>query len=196
MKKLTAILLCMALLLTLTGCLGTGEVDTPATVSDGTAWDSTWTNIGGFLGLEAPAGDFESFDTNGSLSGMEMYYASWVLGEPTPIDDDTSAYDAQIYFLLQSMESQAAAADALTEWRGNITGDFAITGERTITAAGQEFTLVLYTCTGENDHYGSGAVALGQWGSRAILVDMAAVDGLGLEPESILISFLEGFHYA
>ena len=196
MKKLIAITMSLVLLVSLTGCLGTGEVDTPATAADGTAWDSSWQNIGGFLGLEAPGGDFELFDSNGTLQSMEMYYATWVVGDPTPIDDDTSAYDCQLYFLLQSLESDADAAEELTTWRSSFTGDFAITEERTVTAAGQEFALVFYTCTAADAHYECGVTALTQWGSRAILVDLARIPGLDVDLEKTMLTFLEGFHYA
>ncbi len=196
MKKLLAICLILTVALTLGGCLGDGSVRNPETVADGTPWDSAWATIGGRIGIEQPAKPFRLFDSNGDLPSMEMYYASWVCGEVTQLDEDNAAYDGQIYLLAENCGDSATAADTMQLWREQMGEDFAITGEDTVTAAGVEFTLVRYDCVAEDAHFDYGITAMGVWKELGILVDIARVEGLELDLEQTMTDFLEGFHYA
>ncbi len=193
MKRILA--LCLCLMVTLTGCLGNGTIDNPETMSDGTPWNRAWTGLGGRLGVEQPGLPFALFDTNGDLPDMEMYYASWVCGEVTKVDDDTSAYDGQIYLLTETCGTAATAADTMQLWREQIDeNDFQITQERTFTAGGVEFTLVSYDCP--QGHFAQGITALGVWKDLGILVDAAKTAELDLDLTKTMEAFLEGFHYA
>ncbi len=194
MKKFLAICLILTLALTLGGCLGDGTIDNPETVADGTPWNNAWASIGGRIGIEYPGLPFELFDTNGDLPDMEMYYASWVCGQVTKIDEETSAYDAQIYLLAECCGDAATAADTMALWREQMDEGFEITRERTFTAAGVEFTLVYYNCP--DSHFAQGITAMGVWKDMGILVDAARVAELDLDLEQTMEQFLNGFHYA
>ncbi len=194
MKRFLVLL--VVLCLTLTGCLGDGTIDPPETVADGTPWDDSWTSIGGRFGVAQPPEDFRLLDTNGDLPDMEMYYASWVWGQVTRLDEETTAYDGQLYLLAEECGDSATAADTMLLWREQLGEDFAITQERTVTAQGVEFTLVFYDCLAEDAHFATGITAMGVWKDMGILVDTARVEGLALDLEQTLLDFLNGFHYA
>ncbi len=195
MKKCTVLALILALAISLTGCLGDGSVKNPDSLPDGTPWNDSWETIGGRIGIDQPGEPFHRFDSNGDLPGMEMYYASWVCGEVTNIDEDTSAYDGQIYFMAEACGDPATAADTMDLWRDQVADNFTVTGERTFTARGVEFTLLSYDC-GPGEHFQRGITALGVWKDLGLLVEVAAVPGLELDLEGTLERFLEGFHYA
>lgn len=196
MKKLIAICLIFALTLSLSGCLGDGSIENPRTAADGTPWDDSWTSIGGRIGIEQPGGDFGLLDSNGTLKSMEMYYATWVCGDPVEQDEDTLVYDGQIYLLAEDCGSASVAADTMALWREQIGADFTVTEERTVTAAGVEFTLVFYDCLAEDSHFSRGVTAMGVWQDMGLLVDMACVGEMDLDLAKTIEDFLNGFHYA
>lgn len=195
MKKKLVIVLCLVLMLTLGGCLGDGSAENPDTAADGTPWSEDWTSLGGILGLEQPGGGFALLDTNGDLANMEMYYATWVIGEPIPVDDESSVYDAQLYMLVEDCGSATVAADTMALWKEQFGDEILVTETRTVTAAGQEFELVFYDCP-EGEHFESGITAIGVWGRYGILVDLASTQNVELALEDVMTAFLEGFHYS
>lgn len=196
MKKYIAIILTIALMVTLTGCLGDGTVKLPDKMSDGASWDPAWTGLGDQIGVEQPGHDFVLLTTNGSLEGAEIYYATWIGGKETKLDKDTFVYESQLYLMAEPCGLTSEAEDTLALWKEQLGGDFAITEETTITAAGVEYTLYFYECLTEDSHYTQGVMALGVHSANAIVVDLAKVDGYNLELGEFLEEFLSGFHFA
>lgn len=195
MKKKLVIVLCLVLIMTFSGCLGDGSAETPEAAADGTPWSEEWTSLGSLMGMEQPLGGLELLDTNGDLADMEMYYATWVAGEPIPVDEESSVYDAQLYMLVEDCGSEDVAADTMALWKEQFGEEILVTETRTITAAGQEFELILYNCP-EGEHFENGITAMGVWGRYGILVDLASTENVELALEEIMTAFLNGIHYA
>lgn len=196
MKKCIAMLLTIVLMVSLCGCLGDGSIRLPDKMSDGTAWDPSWTPLGNRIGVEQPGGDFLLLTSNGKLDGADIYYATWIGGEETKVDKDTYVYDAQIYLMAEPCTLATDAEDTLQLWREQIGDEFAITEEKQITAAGVDFTLIFYDCLAEDSHYAQGVMALGLRDATAIIADLAKVADYELELGSFMEQFLGGFHYA
>lgn len=196
MKKIICIILCAALMLTLTGCLGDGSVKTPAVMSDGTRWDSGWTGMGGYLGVEQPEGDFLLLTSNGDLDGVDLYYATWIAGSETKLPDNSYAYDCQLYLMTEDCGVSEDAMDTLALWREQLGGDFSVTEEREFSAGGVDFTLVFYDCLGTDAHFASGVIAMGVWKSVVIVADLGKTEGFDLDLTAVMEDFLKGFHYA
>lgn len=190
MKKYLTIILAVAL--TLTGCAGTAKL--PEQMSDGTAWDYDWVGLGGRIGVEKPGEAFKLLTTNGTQKDADIYYATWIAGAEHDLGDDTYAYDCQLYLMAEDCTISTDAEETLALWRDQIGGNFAVTAEQTITAAGVEYALISYDC--EDSHFAAGATALGVWNATAIVVDLGIVAGYDLDPAEFLTEFLQGFHYA
>ena len=195
MKKCIAIILTIALMVSLTGCLGDGSVRLPDKMADGTPWDNSWTGLCGRIGVEQPGGGFLLLTTNGSLEGADLYYATWIGGTETKLDKDTYVYDAQLYLMAEPCTISTDAEDTLSLWREQIGDDFAVTEEKQITAAGVDYTLVFYDCLAEDSHYSQGVMALGVWNATAIVADLGKVAGYDLELGEFMEAFLSGFHF-
>ena len=196
MKKCIAMFLTIALMVSLTGCLGDGSVRVPDKMADGTPWDPTWTGLGGRIGVEQPGEGFLLLTTNGSLDKADIYYATWIGGEETEVEPDTYVYDAQLYLMAEPCNLTADAEDTLSLWREQIGDDFAITEETQITAAGVDYTLLFYDCLNADSHYDCGVMALGVRNATAIVADLGKVEGYDLELGEFLEQFLSGFHFA
>ena len=82
MKRFIVCLLTLCLLLT--GCTKT----TPEQAADGTAWNESWTTLGGVLGVEEPGHDLTLQDNKDALSITDMYLASWTIGEGEPYTNE------------------------------------------------------------------------------------------------------------
>lgn len=195
-KQRIVLILALTLVLALSGCMGSGMIKNPDTMADGTKWDSSWTNVGGRLGVEPPGGDFLLLTSNGRLEDMALYYATWVCGEEQKVAKDTYVYDGQIYLMTESCGTAEAAAETLAEWREKLNGDFSITDERSFTAGDVTFTLVFYDCLAEDSHFSRGVTALGVRGDLVIVTDIGCVEGLELDLSATVEAFLEGIHYA
>lgn len=196
MKKLTAIILCAALMLTLTGCLGDGSVKKPSVMADGTRWDNSWTGMGGYLGVEQPEGDFLQLTSNGDLDGVDLHYATWIAGEETELEDGAYAYDCQLYLMTEDCGISEDAMDTLQLWREQIGEGFSVTEERTFSANGVDFTLVFYDCLEADSHFASGVTAMGVWKSIVIVADLGKTADFDLDLAATIEDFLNGFHYA
>ena len=193
MKRILAFFLTLAVLTGLTGCAGAARL--PARMSDGTPWDHDWVGLGGRIGVEEPGHGLQLLTTNGTQRDAALYYATWIAGEETDLGD-AYAYDCQLYLMTEDCTISTDAEDTLALWREQIDGDFAVTGETSITAAGVEYTLISYDCMAEGSHFASGVTALGVWGATAIVADLGIVEGYDLDPVEFLTAFLGGFHYA
>lgn len=196
MKKIICIILCAALMLTLTGCLGDGSVKNPSVMSDGTSWDGSWTGMGGYLGVEQPEGDFLLLTTNGDLDGVDLHYATWIGGGETELSDGSYVYDCQLYLMTEECGISEDAMDTMQLWREQIGAGFSVTEERTVTANGVDFTLVFYDCLEEDSHFASGVTAMGVWKSIVIVADLGKVEDYDLDLAAVIEDFLSGFHYA
>lgn len=193
MKKI--ILLTLVLALMLSGCMG-GLIPNPDTMADGTAWDDSWTNMAGRLGVEQPGGDFRLLTTNGTLEGLQVQYATWVCGEETEVDKDTYVYDGQIYLMTEVCGTADQAEQTRKEWQEKFGGDLQITSREQITVDGAEYELLHYDCLAADSHFARGVTALWTYGDMMLVVDIACAEGLDLDLRGTMEQFIRGIHYA
>lgn len=192
-RKLIPLILALALVLC--GCTG-GMIDNPKTVDGGTAWDESWTNLGGLVGVEQPGGAFELLTGNGRLEGMTIHYATWVCGEETRIEDDHSVFEGQIYLMTESCGSAETAAETLGQWYAQFGTGLQVTRREQVTVDGTGYELLYYDCTEADSHFSRGVAALWQRGSLVLVVDIAAAASLDLDLTAAMENFLDGIHYA
>ncbi len=114
MKRFIVCLLTLCLLLT--GCTKT----TPEQAADGTAWNESWTTLGGVLEVEEPGHDLTLQDNKDALSITDMYLASWTIGEGEPYTnedgDEVVLYPARLDVLVYGCKDADAAQQALEDW--------------------------------------------------------------------------------
>lgn len=193
MNKLAPVFL--ALCLCLSGC---GQ-NIPAAAADGAPWDESWVSVGGILGVDTPEG-LDPRENSGALAASGMYYATWSAGEAVPYtnEDGESAelYDAQVYLLLAGYSAAGRAEETAAEWLAMASERYDVQGISMETYNGQTFTVAVYTLRSETNPYARGASAFGVYRNYAISAELTCRAGFEGEPQAILASFLESWHYA
>ena len=193
MKKRGIFALILALSLMLTGCMSGGMIRPPETLADGTPWNGEWVNMAGRVGVDRPEG-FELLTTNGTLEGLTIHYAAWVMGQETELEDDTYIYEGQVYLMTELCESEEAARATVQEWYGQFGSSLTVTDRESVTVEGQEFELLSYDCA--DSHFARGITAIWRYGDMVLVADIACADTLDLDLRSTMTAFLAGFHYA
>ena len=129
-----------------------------------------------------------------------MYYATWSMGEAETIvngdGDEAQVYDAQIYLLLAGYDSTGKAEDAAAEWLSMASERYAVEVSGEEAHNGQDFTVMAYTYTSEENPYARGASAFGVYGNYAVSVELSCQEGFDGNAPDILANFLEHCHYA
>lgn len=191
MKKLFALLLSLLFTLSLTGCY-----ESPAAAADGTPWNESWELIGTVMGVEAPGNGLALMDNNGALAAMDMFYATWTIGEPVTIlnedGDEAQVYDAQLYLLADGNQTPEEAAQTIESWISR----YNVHDTRSVTCNGQDYTLVTYYFTSETNPYAGGISAFGVYETYAIAAELVCDADYQGDLTLILTEFLEGCHYA
>lgn len=195
MKRCLCLFVSLCLLIAVCGCS-----KKPTVTADGNDWDENWTLVGPTLGIEQPGNGLTLLDNKDALAVSDLYYAAWTIGDKTDYvnaDGETvDLYDAQLYVLLQDGKNEADAEQKITDWQSAEQQTYTITETKTVTCAGQSFTVLLYNGTGEDNPYQFGASAFCVYQNHAINVELACQDGFDGDPLTILTEFLDGFHYA
>lgn len=193
-RRLCSVLLCGILLLTLTGCRASAK----KTIS-GEDWDESWMRIGRVLGVEAPA-HFELINDNDALSVSDIYYTEWACGKPlefTNGDGETAfVYDAQLYLLLRETTTLELAESSAEEWKKLTEKNYDITENFTKEYSGLEFSVYKYNTVSEDNPYSGGVSAFGVWEHGAVSVELIFKESFSDDPDELLSTFLNGFHYA
>lgn len=196
MKKrvLSTILLC-AVLICLAGC-GPKE---PAMAADGTPWNKDWTLVGLTLGVEEPGHGLTIRDNNDILAAVQMFYATWSIGEAESYTnkdgDETDLYDAHLYLLLEGCGTADDAQLSVEDWMDMALERYTILDTRQETYNGQDFTVIAYTLESETNPYARGVSAFGAYGEWAINVELTCREGFQEDLNTILADFLSGCHY-
>ena len=194
MKKFTVYLLALCLLLP--GC----SKSAPEKAADGTAWNESWTTLGGVLGVEKPGHDLELRDNNEALSAADMYLASWTIGEGAPYvnedGDEVVLYPARLDVLVYGRKDADSAQQALEDWTARQAATYDIADSRKQTCNGQDYTVSAYACKSETNPYGRGVSAFGVYGDCAISAELNCLDSFPEDEAAILTDFLDGCHYA
>ncbi len=194
MKKLLCLVLAV-LPLCLSGCS-----HYPKRAADGTDWNQEWTLLGSALGVEEPGDDLTLLENNSVLTGDDLYYATWVVGEPAPYtnedEKEVDLYDAQLYLLLCGCADAGYARETMEDWMQREQETYTVSETRTETCNGQEYTILIYECGSETNPYSRGASAFATCGNYAVSAEFACREGYDREASEVLMRFLEGCHYS
>ena len=194
MRRIAAALMLCALL-ALTGC---GKA-APPTAADGATWSEDWVTLGNVLGVDTPEG-LTSRENSDVLSTKGMYYAAWSVGEGEPYTnaegEAAQLYDAQVYLLLAGYGSTEQAEETANEWLSMGYAQYAVDAEAVETCNGQEFTVLTYTYTSEDNPYDWGVSAFGTYGNYAVSVELSCREQFEGNALEVLQDFLDHIHYA
>ncbi len=190
--------LCLFLSLLLLGLCGCARY--PDRAADGTKWDKDWTTLGSALGVEEPGDELVLLNNNSILTGDDLYYAAWAVGEPTAyVNEDgkeVDLYTAQLYLLLCGNADSSYAQQTLEDWIERERETYTVTETRTETRNGQEYTLLIYECISQTNPYSRGASAFTTYGNYAVSAELACQEGYPGQASEVLLRFLDGCHYS
>lgn len=187
--------------LLLTGLLGlSGCSSYPEQAADGTPWDPDWTMLGSVLGAEEPGNGFSLLENYSVLTGEDIYYATWVAGEPSAYTnedgEDVDVYDAQLYLLAVGCADESYALQNQEDWIARQQETYTVTETWSETRNGQEYTLLAYECGSETNPYQRGVSAFTVYGNYAISAELACRAEFTGQEREILLQFLDGCHYS
>lgn len=193
MKK--SLLFCiLPLCFFLTAC-GTAKI--PEKTASGETWNSNWTTVGNFLGVEVPE-NFKEIRNEGVVTSAQTSYIVWAKGNEQTYknleENEVKTYDAQIHLLIMEGQSDAEAMKYTAEWDKIAAERYSYSKEWTEDFNEHSFSLTEYEFPEDGGPHTLGASATGINGTFAIHVDVTALDGE--DPAEILTGFLAGLHYA
>lgn len=196
MKKLIAIVLVFACLLSLTGCSG----GYPEEAVDGTAWDKNWTILGSTLGIENPGHGLTLLENPVVLTGDDTHYATWTIGEPTSYVNedgkDTDLYEAELYLLLYGCADEDNAAQAVADWMKREEDSYNVSETKQISCNGQDYSFLIYTTSSETNPYSRGVSAFAVHETYAVSAELTCTENFDGNELEILTDFLNGCHYS
>lgn len=184
-----------ALCLLLTGCAKAA----PEQAADGTAWNESWTTLGGVLGVEEPGHELTLQDNKDALSIADLYLASWTIGEGAPYTnedgDEVVLYPARLDVLVYGRKDSASAQQAVEEWTERQAETYDVTDSEEQSYNGQDYTVFAYTCKSGANPYARGVSAFGVYQDYAVSVELNCLDSFSGVEHTILTDFLNGCHY-
>lgn len=193
--KYSVTLLLMACLLGLSGCS-----QYPDQAVDGTPWDANWTMLGSVVGAEEPGNGFSLLENYSVLTGEDIYYATWIAGEPADYTnedgEEVKVYDAQLYVLAVGCADEIHARQNQEEWIARQQQTYTVTETWIETRNGQEYTLMAYECGSETNPYDRGISAFTVYGTYAVSAELTCQDDFTGQEQEILLQFLDGCHYS
>ena len=197
MKRFGVLCLFMAVCLGLAGC--SVPTQPPQTAVDGTPWSEDWETVGGAIGVETPEA-FTLLQNSDTIAANQMAYAAWSMCEEEPYttkdDEETTLYDAHLYILLARTESSGKAAETLAEWMGIGEGMYVLESNTQERYGGQDFTVITYSYSSEENPYSAGASAFCTFANYAVSVEITCRGEAADDPKALLVEFLQHLHYA
>lgn len=155
--------------------------------------------VGSTLVAPAPQDDFVLLDNKDILSANGLYYASWVNGDAQPYENSegktVDLYDAQLTLVVQENKTEDKAASAVEGWQTLAQQNYDISDTQTLTAAGQEYTVIQFTYQDESNPYASGVAAFAQRGTSAIEWELSCQDSYSGDALKVLTDFLNSCTY-
>lgn len=192
-NKITALATCLFLSFTLTGCSSP-----PDKAIDGQTWQESWTQIGNFMGADAPE-PLTLLDNKETLAADGLYYAAWATGDSVPYENDdgeiVDLYDAQLYLLASETNDEKSAEKNYQTWLSAAKNNYDVLAVEDITCNGQSYTFITYNCIGDNSPYDHGVSAIGVHGAHAVCAELTCVEGYEENLTSLLKKFLDNCHY-
>ena len=155
--------------------------------------------VGKTLVAPAPPEGFTLLDNKDILAANGLYYASWVNGEPQPYENSdgktVDLYDAQLTLVVQENKTEEKAASAVSGWQELAQQNYDISDTQTLTAGGQEYTVIQFAYQDESNPYAFGVAAFGQKGTSAIEWELSCQESYTGDALAVLTEFLNGCTY-
>ena len=149
----------LCIMLTLTGCSSSSASAENTTAASG---DVT---IGNFLSIQNIDSRLTLLNNLDTLSADGLYYASWVIGNVQPYEnndgDTIDLYDASLYLLSGEFKNTQYAQENLDSWLAAEKENYEVLTEEEITCNGQTYSLITYNSTHEDNPYARGISAFG-----------------------------------
>ncbi len=117
-------------------------------------------------------------------------------GRATKDGEKATLYDAQLYVLLASCENEEKAEQTLAEWRTIGEEMYILASNEQEHYGGQEFTVITYSYSSEENPYTAGASAFCVFKNYAVSVEITCRGEAAGSPKTLLADFLEHCHYA
>ncbi len=183
---------CLTLIPLLTGCAARDDK------GQHPGWSDDWLRIHRDMAVEHPTG-FKLDEISSAMTGNGMFYATWTTGEGRTITNaqgaEATAYDAQIYLLAKGNETAEKAEVELSAWMEREKSFYETDESYAFTAAGQSFWILRLRKALPDNPYRSGIAAFAVHGTDTISIELLCTDSWTGDAESILQSFLSGFHF-
>lgn len=104
-------------------------------------------------------------------------------------------YDAQLTLVVQENKTEDKAASAVEGWQTLAQQNYDISDTQTLTAAGQEYTVIQFTYQDESNPYATGVAAFGQKGTSAIEWELSCQESYTGDALAVLTDFLNSCTY-
>ena len=104
-------------------------------------------------------------------------------------------YDAQLTLVVQENKTEDKAASAVEGWQTLAQQNYDISDTQTLTAAGQEYTVIQFTYQDESNPYATGVAAFAQRGTSAIEWELSCQESYTGDALAVLTEFLNGCTY-
>lgn len=188
LKHLVSLLL-TALTLTLTGCTA------PALEPDIVREDESGAlEVGTALTIRNTDDRLELLDNKTALAADGLYYATWVSGNSTPYENSdgetVDLYDAQLYLLLSEGKSVDAASESIDSWLNAARTNYDVSEEESIDIDNTTYTLLTYTCQGDENPFSHGISAFALSENNAVCIELTCTEDFPDDLRSILTDFL------
>lgn len=136
---------------------------------------------------------------NSTLAADGLFYVSWGLGEHEPFknsDGETvDLYDANLYLLLGESKTSASAQENTALWFDAADANYDIVNTEEISCNGQDYTLITYNLTGEENPYSRGMSVFATPGTASVCVELTCRENFTDDLKTILTDFLENCTY-
>lgn len=155
--------------------------------------------LGSSLEVENTDDRLVLIDNNSMLAADGLYYASWGMGDKESYEnsegDMVDLYDAGLYLLLGESRDSKSAQDNRDKWLKAARSSYEILEEETISCNGQEYTLLTYNYTNEDNPYKHGISAFSVCNNSAVCVEFTYREHFKDDPKNILTVFLDHCTY-
>lgn len=193
-NKIITLSACLLLFLSLIGCSSQ-----PTKTTDGQKWQEDWTQIGNFIGIDAPE-QLTLLENKDALAADGLYYAAWVAGSSVPYEnndgDTIDLYDAQLYLLASEAVDEKSAEKNYQTWLASAEENYDILTKEDITCSGQTYTLITYNCVSKDNPYDRGVSAIGFFDTYAVCAELTCVKDYEEDLTTLLTEFLDNCHYS
>lgn len=196
MNQIKYLLITFLIIFTLTGCASSPLLSSPPETID---TDSDHVVIGHHLTVDNTDNRLTLLSNIDALSADGLYYAAWTMGDSEPYEnsdgDTVDLYDAQLYFLLGEFKDAESAQNNVDTWLSAGKANYEILSEENVTCNGQDYLLITYRFTHEDNPYARGVSAFGTFNSDALCIELTCRENFEEDLKAVLLGFLNGCTY-